>query len=399
MTEAVALFNAAGTLKVTGHHYVFVQRGTAAVTPIPARHVRTGDRLLTNRPGEFASVEEVEQIMMQGYHGPLTASGDILADGVLASCYVELGLPHSMMHVAMALWRLPNFPTWLRPQSDASWIAMGEFVKSLTGFTTPVKHVAKRLLLWGATGAGKSSFGNALFRSPIFEVGHNLSSCTSSIRTAAGRFAGSDHDIEVIDMGGVSDSEGRDEELTRQAVSYARSNSGLHALVFVVNACLSRFNRAAQESVQSMLTSLASTEGYEEVWTRTAFVFTQCDDRKHIYQSQLQKELEDRFGLASVVPQFWVGQLPNDFLEIAKSLFQTGWRQEFAQWLNRLPASPYQVPLETSRDRASRQQEEHQRQEQQDKKVQQFKIEQLTVEIQATRAKIDNVNAQAQRYQ
>merc|ERR1712194_971349 len=55
-------------------------------------------------------VNEVRRVMLQGAHAPLTASGNLLVDGILCSCYAPpaaWGLSHRLCHSSMMpLWFL-----------------------------------------------------------------------------------------------------------------------------------------------------------------------------------------------------------------------------------------------------------------------------------------------------
>ena len=73
-------------LEMTGEHLVFVQ---GKVNPVRADSVQIGDILLGNS-GSGAAVSAVSMVEKKGLYAPLTASGSLLVNGVVASSYVAL---------------------------------------------------------------------------------------------------------------------------------------------------------------------------------------------------------------------------------------------------------------------------------------------------------------------
>jgi predicted GTPase len=66
--------------------------------------------------------------------------------------------------------------------------------------------------LIGASGAGKSEFGNLLLGKVVFAAGRGVGSFTTETVEASGQFLGKENfrNITVIDAPGHDDSEGRD---------------------------------------------------------------------------------------------------------------------------------------------------------------------------------------------
>jgi len=75
---------------------------------IAAQDVRSGHEVEDER-GQPATVEAVHRTCCLGAFAPLTASGQLLVDGVICSCYAPpapWGIPHSTCHAAMLPLRL-----------------------------------------------------------------------------------------------------------------------------------------------------------------------------------------------------------------------------------------------------------------------------------------------------
>lgn len=91
--EFVRLALAGGAaLELTGGHFVPVGSSLAAATMKRARDVVPGDLLLTLARGGAASAEEVAsvtRVTKAGLFAPVTASGTVVVDGVVASAYSD----------------------------------------------------------------------------------------------------------------------------------------------------------------------------------------------------------------------------------------------------------------------------------------------------------------------
>lgn len=94
------------SLRASAGHYVFIGRNSKLVA---MRDVRVGDVMQTvTREGlsQLAIVHKVDAVWDQGLFNPQTESGDIVIDGVRASCYTEAVEPilgHSLLTFARAL--------------------------------------------------------------------------------------------------------------------------------------------------------------------------------------------------------------------------------------------------------------------------------------------------------
>jgi len=107
------------TLEITANHllYAFVDESLANTKLILAQDIQVGDLLVTaeaGRPSRVLSIGTVEGNF--GLYTPITVSGDILVNGVLASCYTSVDcldgfvsseqVLHWLSHGTMAPYRL-----------------------------------------------------------------------------------------------------------------------------------------------------------------------------------------------------------------------------------------------------------------------------------------------------
>ena len=93
------------SIKITEDHLLFVKvRGQA--TALPAREVSIGDTVYVRvkHVMEEDTVKDISSIFEKGVYAPVTLSGTILVDDILASCYFDV-LSHKWSHVAMGIAR------------------------------------------------------------------------------------------------------------------------------------------------------------------------------------------------------------------------------------------------------------------------------------------------------
>jgi len=104
-------------LEITPSHMLYVSKTAhAPATVVPAGAVQVGDYLRAAATAEPAPVTAIRTVVRQGAYAPLTESGTIVVQGVVASNYVALpkvfqehlsfGVQHKMEHVAMSPYRL-----------------------------------------------------------------------------------------------------------------------------------------------------------------------------------------------------------------------------------------------------------------------------------------------------
>ena len=96
-TTAVAEFTViifeSGNVTLSEDHFIFIESEDGNIVEIPAGKVQPGN-ILIGKDGERIIVENIDTIIYDdGIYAPVTSSGDIIVDGVLASCFVEVDLP------------------------------------------------------------------------------------------------------------------------------------------------------------------------------------------------------------------------------------------------------------------------------------------------------------------
>lgn len=77
-------------LEISSEHLIYSHKNAAknAVTLVPAGDLQVGDSLLT-RDGNPTEILWIRKVERRGAYSPLTGSGNVLVNGVLASSYVS----------------------------------------------------------------------------------------------------------------------------------------------------------------------------------------------------------------------------------------------------------------------------------------------------------------------
>ena len=122
ISTALRIVHSEGSITVTPDHLLFVtDEDGSTKQSIPAKKLHLGALLLTkNGP---STIHSVFPTTIEGYFAPLTSTGTLLVDGVVASCYAEDGnynLPHWAMQIIMAPLRM--IPQWLSHVPEAGII-------------------------------------------------------------------------------------------------------------------------------------------------------------------------------------------------------------------------------------------------------------------------------------
>jgi len=142
VVPALLISHTKGNLTLTPNHMLFVadrndashkkcqhetencyKEGNEKWSLLPSHQLQPGDFLLTSNDDStsllFSKIVSIQETTMEGYYAPLTASGTLVVDGVLASCYAEEEssttkntiIPHWAIQMAMAplrIWQQQN---------------------------------------------------------------------------------------------------------------------------------------------------------------------------------------------------------------------------------------------------------------------------------------------------
>jgi len=75
-------------LEITENHLLYVRNGNRNTQIVPAGMVKVGDFLITES-GEATPITSIQKVQRRGAYAPLTMTGKIVVNGVLASNYVS----------------------------------------------------------------------------------------------------------------------------------------------------------------------------------------------------------------------------------------------------------------------------------------------------------------------
>lgn len=91
-------------LEMTGEHLVFVERHNRRLSAVRADTVQVGDAMSTG--GGATIVTKLSSVEKKGLYMPLTPSGKIVVDGILASSYVSISehAPNVVNHPLIHGW-------------------------------------------------------------------------------------------------------------------------------------------------------------------------------------------------------------------------------------------------------------------------------------------------------
>lgn len=100
-----------GNATLSPDHFIFIENENGDVIDIRADKVQPGN-ILIGKDGEKLIVERIDTITYDtGIYAPLTSSGEIIIDGVLASCFTEVDLPKPFMKNSHFLGNAATFIT------------------------------------------------------------------------------------------------------------------------------------------------------------------------------------------------------------------------------------------------------------------------------------------------
>ncbi|CDF33865.1 unnamed protein product [Chondrus crispus] len=123
----VALADGQSLVAAAGHLVYVWRQGREAREVRAVEHVRAGDGMLAVRKGAAGGsavvrVEAVDRVAAAGLFNPQTLHGDIVVDGVLATCYtkaVDMRVAHALLAPVRCAARILTASAWQLRSADA----------------------------------------------------------------------------------------------------------------------------------------------------------------------------------------------------------------------------------------------------------------------------------------
>lgn len=124
--------NLSSSLSITGSHLIFTNSNEEeGYAPKFARDIHIGENLFHEETGNKAEILQILHETEDGFYSPLTASGTLIVDGYLVSCYASY--PHYLAHAALLPARTwPAF--FLGPAQEEGTGTFVTLVKTLGNF-------------------------------------------------------------------------------------------------------------------------------------------------------------------------------------------------------------------------------------------------------------------------
>lgn len=149
------------------------------------------------------------------------------------------------------------------------------------------------LVLFGETGHGKSTLGNAILRKELFKVNDTTQSVTREIYGCQG--IDKTKDLFVIDTPGINDSEGKDNESLKKIANYLKQRKDIKGIVVVLNFCL---QTALQNSAKKAFKTIFRIFKFKNIRTNIMVAFTHFfSGRKPPKRNEQGELIEKVFGI------------------------------------------------------------------------------------------------------
>ena len=149
------------------------------------------------------------------------------------------------------------------------------------------------LVLFGETGHGKSTLGNAILRKQLFKVNDTTQSVTRKIYGCQG--IDKSKDIFVIDTPGINDSEGKDNESLKKIANYLIKRKDIKGIVVVLNFCLqTALQNSAKKSFKTIFRIFKSKNIYKNIIVAFTHFFS---GRKILKRNEQGKLIEKVFSI------------------------------------------------------------------------------------------------------
>ncbi len=146
------------------------------------------------------------------------------------------------------------------------------------------------LVLFGETGHGKSTLGNAILGKKIFKVNDTMQSVTREIYGCKG--TDKSKDLFVIDTPGINDSEGKDNVSLKKIATYLKQRNDIKGIVVVLNFCL---QTALQNSAKKAFKTIFRIFKSKTIYTNIVVAFT------HFFSGRKPPKRNEQGGLIEKV--------------------------------------------------------------------------------------------------
>ena len=140
-----------------------------------------------------------------------------------------------------------------------------------------------RMVLFGATGVGKSQLCNFIIRdnsNKTFEVSDSFDSLTQVPQSIVCKRSGMN--IEIIDTAGCGDSGGNDDKNFKVLIEYLRKKESISLFMIVMNFVDDRLNEKTREYIRLISETFTPTEFYNHL----VIVFTHYPEKPNKKQKK-----------------------------------------------------------------------------------------------------------------